>query len=61
MKTGNSCCLNNSALRNLSTGFPTRCNTNRIVKPQKIARGLQLRIFEVAELFYLCSDNIDAN
>ena len=32
---------------NLSSGFHTRSDTNRAVKPQKMARGLKFRIQEV--------------
>ena len=32
-------------------------NTNRIVQPQKMVRGLKFRNLEVEELYYLCSEN----
>ena len=35
---------------NQSKGFSTRSDTNRVVQPQKMARGLKFRI-------YLCSEN----
>ena len=35
---------------NQSMGFSTRSDTNRVVQPQKMARGLKLRI-------YLCSES----
>ena len=46
---------------NLSSGFPTRCDTNRNVQPQKMARGLKILIEEVEGLYYLCSENKGAN
>ena len=46
---------------NLSSGFPTRYDTNRNVQPQKIARGLKIRIEVVEGLYYLCSENKGAD
>ena len=46
---------------NLSSGFPTRCDTNRAVQQQKIARGLKFHIYEVEGLYYLCSENKGAD
>ena len=40
---------------NLSSGFPTRSNTDLIVQPQK-AKGLKILILKVKVLFYLCSE-----
>ena len=37
-------------LENLSSGFPTRSDTNRAVQPQKMARGLEFPILEVEGL-----------
>ena len=46
---------------NLSSGFPTRSDTNLAVRPQKMARGLKFRIYVVKGLYYLCSENKDAD
>ena len=46
---------------NLSSGFPTRSDTNRVVQRQKMARGLELRIYEAEGLHYLCSENKGAD
>ena len=35
----------------MSSGFPTRSDTNRAVQPQKIIRGLKFRIKEVEGLY----------
>ena len=32
-------------------------DTNLVVKPKEMARGLKFRIQEVERLFYLCSEN----
>ena len=32
-----------TSLENLSLDFPTKCDTNRAVPPQKIARGFQFQ------------------
>ena len=48
-------------MRSLSLEFPTRSDTNRAVKSQKIARGLKLRIYEVEGLNYICSENKSAD
>ena len=40
---------------NLSSGFPTRSDTNPAVQPQKMVRGLRFQIKKVEELYYLCS------
>ena len=42
-------------------GVPTRSGTNQAVQPQKMARGLKFRIYEVEELFYLFSKNKGAD
>ena len=44
----------------LSSGFPTRFDTNRARKPQKMDRGLKIQIQEVEGLYYLCNDTICA-
>ena len=41
--------------------FPTWSDTNQAVQPQKMARGLKLRISKVEGLYYLCSKNIGAD
>ena len=48
-------------MRNRSSGFPTRSDTNRAVQPQKIARGLKFRIKVVEGLYYPYSENIGAD
>ena len=45
----------------MSSGFPTRSDTNRAVQPQGIARGLKFRIYVVEGLYYLCSENKGAD
>ena len=47
--------------KNLSSGIPTRSDTNRAVRPQKMARGLKFRIQKVENLYYLCSENEGAD
>ena len=64
-KVGNMCwphCIIRVALQqNQFSGFTTRSNTNQAVQPQKMARGLKLRIYEVEGLYYLCSENEGAD
>ena len=48
-------------MRNRSSGFPTRSDTNRAVQPQKMARGLKFRIYEEEGLHYPYSENKDAD
>ena len=48
-------------MRNRSSGFPTRSDTNRAVQPQKMARGLKFRTLEVEGLYYLYSQNKGAD
>ena len=43
------------ATENLSSGFPTRSETNRTVQQQKMARDLKIK--KVEELYYLYSEN----
>ena len=39
-------------------GLPTsRSDTNQAAQPQKIARDLKFRLYEVEGLYYLCSEN----
>ena len=52
------CDIMSLAQENLSSGFPTRSNTNWAVKIQKMARGLKLWIQKVIGLYYLCSENL---
>ena len=46
---------------NLSLGFPTKSDTNQAVQSPKMARGLESQIYEVEELYYLCSKNKGAD
>ena len=41
--------------------FPTWSDTNQAVQLQKLARGLKFRISKVEGLYYLCSENKDAD
>ena len=50
-------CTQSHHQKNLSSGFPTRSNTNRAVQPQKMTRGLKFWICEVEALYYLCGEN----
>ena len=45
---------------NRSSGFPTRCDTNRPVQSLKQDRCLKLWIYVEEELYYPCSKNIGA-
>ena len=49
----------------MSSGLPTRSDTNRAVQPHKMphkmARSLYFRIQEVEGLYYLCSENKGAD
>ena len=47
--------------KNLSSGFPSRCDTNQAVEPQKLTKGLKIWIKEVERLYYLCRENEDAD
>ena len=40
---------------NLSSGFPTKSDTNRAVQTKKMVRGLKFRILKVKRLYFLCS------
>ena len=46
---------------NRSSGAPTRSDTNRAGKSQKMARGSKFRIMEVEGLYYPCSENKGAD
>ena len=41
--------------------YPTRSDTNPAVQPQKMATGLTFEIKKVEGLYYLCSENKDAD
>ena len=41
--------------------FPTWSDTNQAVQLQKMARGLNFLIYKVEGLYYLCSENKDAD
>ena len=43
---------------NLSSGFPTRSDTNQAVLSQKMARGLKFLIKEVEGLYYLVKTKV---
>ena len=43
------------------SGFATKCVTNWAVQSQKMDRGLKFRISEVEGLYYLCSENKNAD
>ena len=45
----------------MSSGFPTRSDTNRAVQPQKMASGLNFQIKEVEGLYYICGENKGAD
>ena len=47
--------------RNPVFEFPTRSDTNRAVRSQKMARNLSFRIYIVEGLSYLCSENKGAD
>ena len=34
-----------------------KVDTNRAVQPQKMARGLKFRIYEIEELYYIFGEN----
>ena len=44
-----------SSEENLSLGFPTRSNTNRVVQAQKMARLLKFWFKEVVGCYFLCA------
>ena len=45
----------------MSSGFPTRSNTNRAVLPQKMARGLKFRIYVEEGMYYPYMENKGAD
>ena len=46
---------------NRSSGFPTRCDTNRSVQSQEQARGLKFRLYVEEILYYPSSENKGAD
>ena len=48
-------------MRNRSSGFPTRSDTNQAVQLQKKARCLKFQVEEVEGLYYPCSENKGAD
>ena len=46
---------------NLSSGFPTRSDTNRAVQTQKTARVLKRQTYKVVGVYYPCSENKGAD
>ena len=48
-------------MKNRSSVFLTRFDTNRAEQPQKMARGLKFRIFKVERLYFLCSESKGAD
>ena len=48
-------------LENRSSGFPTRCDTNRLVQTRKQAKSLKFWIYVEEEVYYLCSENKGAD
>ena len=55
------CPIGSASRGNLSPEFSPRSDTNRAVQPQKTARGLTFRISDKEVLYYLCSENKDAD
>ena len=45
----------------MSSGFPTRSDTNQAAQFLNKARDLKFRIKEVEELYYPCSENKDTD
>ena len=45
-------------MRNWSSRFPTRSDTNQAVQLQRMTRGLKFWIWKEEELYYVCSENI---
>ena len=48
-------------VRKQTMWFPNRSDRNQAVQAQCIARGLKFWIEKVEELYYLCSENKDAD
>ena len=48
-------------MRNPSSGFPTKSDKNRALKPHTVARGLKFHIYEEKGLYYIRSDNKGAD
>ena len=51
----------NRVMRKPTFWFPTWSDTNQTVQLLKMARGFKFRIQEVEGLYYLCSENKDAD
>ena len=49
------------SVKNRSSRFLTRSDTNWAVQPHKMARGLKFQIQELEGLYYLCSENKGAD
>ena len=47
--------------KNLSSGFPTRSDTNQAVQPLKMVRNLKFWNLKIEGLYYLCSENKGAD
>ena len=45
----------------MSSGFPTRSDTNQAVQPQEMAGGLKFRILEEEGLHCICGENKGAD
>ena len=45
----------------MSSGFPTRSDTNGAVQPQKMPSGWKIWVKEIEGLYYLCSENKGAD
>ena len=50
-----------SVMRKPTFWFPTRSDRNLSVQPQKMARGLKIRIYDVKELYSPCGENKGAD
>ena len=46
---------------NMSSGFPTKSDTNRAAQPQEMARGLKFRINKEEGFYSMCSENKGAD
>ena len=45
----------------MSSGYTTRSDTNKAVQPWELSTGLKFWILKVEALYYLCSENKDAD
>ena len=48
-------------MRKPTIRVPTRSDTNQAVQSQKMARGWRFCIQKIEDLYYLCSENKDAD